>query len=247
MRKATVNTGFTLIELVLIIVIIGIVASIAMRSLIPAVDQSRIDATMKEMNTLAEAIAGDRNLVSDGLRSDFGYVGDIGALPPNLDALASNPGGYGTWNGPYILNDFSEDPNGFKEDAWGDPYQYSAGVVIISNGNGSPITKTIASSAGDLVANTVFGNIFDGLGHAPGDSAGDVTVVIFYPDGAGGMTSASTNPSSSGQFSFDGMIPVGNRLVRASYSSASDTTSVYVSVLPGGKAFCELRFSGSYW
>lgn len=239
--------GFTLIELALIIVIIGIVATIAMRSMQPAVDQSRIDATMEEMETLAQAIVGNKDLVSEGIRSDFGYIGDVGALPPNLEALVANPGGYATWEGPYVLNDFVENPDDFKRDAWGNEYAYSGGVAIMSSGNGSPLTKQFAGSVDDLMANTVRGNVFDGLGGAPGDSASGVNVIIYYPDGTGGYGASSVNPSASGQFSFSNMIPIGNHLIRAIYTSAGDTTSDYITVLPGGDVFCELRFSRSYW
>jgi len=239
--------GFTLIELVLILVIMGIIATIAMKSLEPAIDQSRADATMEEMNVLAQAIIGNKNLVSDGIRSDFGYVGDVGALPPNLDALAVNPGGYSTWDGPYVLNDFVENPDDFKEDAWGNPYSYSGGVTITSTGNGSPISRQFAGSVNDLTANTIRGNVYDGLGAVPGDSASSVDIIIYYPDGAGGFTSSASNPSTSGQFSFSNMIPIGNHLIRAVYLSSNDTTSEYITVLPGSDVFCELRFSKSYW
>jgi type II secretory pathway pseudopilin PulG len=241
------SCGFTLIELALIIVIIGIVATVAMRSMQPAVDQSRIDTTMEEMETLARAIVGNKDLVSEGIRSDFGYVGDVGAPPPNLDALVANPGGYGTWDGPYVLNDFVENPDDFKRDAWGNEYVYSGGVVITSSGNGSPLTKQFAGSVDDLIANTVRGNVYDGLGAPPADSASSVDIIIYYPDGIGGLGSSSVNPSPSGQFSFSNMIPAGNHLIRAIYTSANDTTSEYITVLPGSDVLCELRFSKSYW
>ncbi|UCE66605.1 MAG: type II secretion system protein [Candidatus Zixiibacteriota bacterium] len=241
------DPGFTLIELVLIIVIMGIVATIAMRSMGPAIDRSRNDATMKEMEILAQAIIGNKDLISEGIRSDFGYVGDIGAPPPDLDALVANPGGYATWDGPYVLNNFIENPNDFKEDAWGNEYSYSGGVVITSSGNGSALTKQFAGSINDLVANTVKGNVYDGLGSAPADSASSVDIIIYYPDGIGGLTSSAVNPSPSGQFSFSGMIPIGNHLIRAVYISTADTISQYITVLPGSVAFGELRFSKSYW
>ena len=239
--------GFTLIELVLIIVIMGIVATIAMKSMGPAVDQSRVDATMEEMEILAQAIIGNKDLVSEGIRSDFGYVGDIGAPPPDLEALVSNPAGYGTWDGPYVLNSFMENPNDFKEDAWGNEYGYSGGVVITSSGNGSSLTKQFAGSINELLANTVKGNVYDGLGAAPADSASGVDIIIYYPDGTGNLTSSAVNPSPSGQFSFSDMIPMGNHLIRAVYTSTDDTTSQYITVLPGNAAFGELRFSKSYW
>ncbi len=247
MRSFDKNSGFTLIELVLIIVIIGIVASVAIKSFGPAMDRSRDEATMKEMEALAQAIIGNKDLISDGVRVDFGYVGDIGAPPPNLDALVANPGGYSVWKGPYILNDFLENINDYKEDAWGNPYTFSGGVVITSSGNGSPITKQFAQDVSALTSNSVNGNISDGLGAIPGDSASNVTVTVFYPDGVGGSTFANINPSNTGQFSFSNMIPIGNHFVRAVYSTTDDTTSAFISVLPGNDSYCELRFSGAYW
>jgi prepilin-type N-terminal cleavage/methylation domain-containing protein len=170
MRRINKNSGFTLIEVVLIIVIMGIIATVAMKTMEPAMDQSRIDATLREMEIMSQAIIGNKNLISDGIRSDFGYVGDVGALPPNLDALVSNPGSYATWRGPYIMSDFLENPDDYKEDAWGNSYNYSD-VIITSPGNGSPITRRFAESVDELLSNTVNGSIYDGLNAVPGDSA----------------------------------------------------------------------------
>jgi general secretion pathway protein G len=246
MRRFNKNSGFTLIEVVLIIVIMGIIATVAMRTMEPTMDQNRIDATLQEMEVLSQAIIGNKNLISDGIRSDFGYLGDIGALPPDLDALVSNPGDYTTWKGPYIVSDFLENPEDYKKDAWGNGYNFS-GVIITSPGNGSPITRRFAENVDELLSNTVNGSIYDGLNAVPGGSAGGIDVIIYYPDGAGSITSATVNPNSSGQFSFSDMIPIGNHLVRAVYSYSADTASAYITVLPGSDVFCQLRFSKSYW
>jgi len=70
--------GFTLIEVVLIIVIIGIVGSIALRSLQSSTEQIRETATREEMELLEKAIIGEKGLMEGGIRSNYGYVGDIG-------------------------------------------------------------------------------------------------------------------------------------------------------------------------
>jgi len=240
------NNGFTLLELVLIIVILGIVSTIAMKSMQPAVEQSRLEATTQEMEMLVQAIIGDENQVQDGIRIDFGYVGDVGSLPANLDALATDPG-YSTWDGPYIQNDFSEDTEDYKRDGWNELYTYTGGVAITSNGGGSTITKQFARNVSDLTSNTVTGNIYDGLGAVPGANSSDVTITIYYPDGSGSLTSSSINPSAAGPFSFLNSIPVGNHLIRAVYSTTDDTTAKYLSITPGADAYCELRFPGAVW
>ena len=71
------------------------------------------------MEMLARAIVGNPSLTQNGARSDFGYVGDVGAFPPNLQALYQSPGGYATWDGPYVTTSFAVDSTGFKTDAWG--------------------------------------------------------------------------------------------------------------------------------
>ena len=88
------ESGFTLGEIVVVIVIIGILATVALQTMDGAVDNSRHQEAQEELGLLAEAIIGNPNLVSGGVRTDFGYVGDIGALPTSLDNLVSNPGGY---------------------------------------------------------------------------------------------------------------------------------------------------------
>lgn len=239
--------GYTLIEMILVIVIIGILGSIAARSLNNTSNNQRFDQTIEEMRLIVRSIAGDERLISDGIRTDFGYVGDIGALPPNLDALVTNPGGYATWSGPYIHSGFVEDAAAYKTDAWNELYAYSGGVTIASNGGGSPITKQIANSPAELLARTVTGFVRDINGAPPGDSASNVAITLYYPDGAGSMTSSSTVPSRAGEFSFANMIPIGLQKIWAVVSGVADTASKYVIVNPGTVTLTELRFTSSLW
>jgi hypothetical protein len=209
------------------------------------VEQSRFDATTEEMERIGEAIVGNQALTSGGVRSDFGYMGDIGALPPNLDALVANPGGYSTWDGPYLQNDFQQNPNDYKEDSWGTGYTYSGGVTLTSNGSGSAITKQFASTSAALTSNLVQGAVTDGLNNPPGDSASSVDISIRYPDGLGSVTTATVNPASGGNFSFGSVIPVGNHEISAMYQS--DTIVRYVSVLPASTAIVNFRLPGDLW
>jgi prepilin-type N-terminal cleavage/methylation domain-containing protein len=219
------DRGYTLLELVLVIVIMAILTGIAVQSLTKTSEGQRLDRTMEEMDLLVRAIVGDDRLVTGGVRTDFGYVGDIGSLPPTLDALVANPGGYATWSGPYISNRFMEDVDDYKTDAWKDPYVYSGGVTITSNGGGNPITRRIAGSVSELTSNSIYGVVQDGSGCPPSDSAAGVLVTIVFPDGAGSITSLSTSPAPSGEFSFENAIPIGVHLIRAVASGVNDTTS----------------------
>jgi len=242
--------GFTLIEVLMTIVIIGILAAVAMRSVQSSIDSSRVRETQAEMDELIAAIAGNPDLYNNGMRSSFGYVGDVGALPASLDNLVTNPGGYSTWNGPYVSRRFTQDTEGFKKDAWGNNYTFSTGITLASTGGGSiPMTKSASSAAADLTTTPVQGTITDAAGNPPGDSSVAITVSIAYPDGAGGTTSLSTNPTAGGSFSFSN-IPVGVRTITAAYRATNDTARVYAAVLPKSGATVAMRlpdapFAGS--
>ena len=130
--------GYSIVELLVVIVIIGIITAVALRSLRTVNDTVRTEKTKKELDQLAYAVAGDPNLTSGGGRNDFGYVGDVGAMPPNLDALVSNPGAFATWQGPYLRDDYLPSSGSsnteFKIDDWGTAYTYAAGNTISSTG-----------------------------------------------------------------------------------------------------------------
>jgi prepilin-type N-terminal cleavage/methylation domain-containing protein len=116
--------GFALIEMVIVIIVIGVVVAVALRSGTHIVDTARTEQAKRELEALAFGVAGNPALQNNGVRSDFGYVGDIGALPANLDALVINPG-YGAWDGPYVSNEFTQLANDYKTDPWGNGYGYA--------------------------------------------------------------------------------------------------------------------------
>jgi len=237
--------GFTLIEILMVVVVLGILGSVALRSLQSGIDRTRIRATQEEMDELVMAIAGNPNLYANGLRSDFGYVGDIGTVPATLDNLMTNPGAYSTWKGPYVSRRFSEDPDGFKKDAWANLYTFSNGITVSSTGGGATsMTKSAASTASDLTSTLVTGTITDAAGNPPGDSSVAITLKITYPDGTGGTTSATTTPNGGGAFSLSG-IPVGNHTITAVYRATNDTVWALASSLPKTGAFVNFRLPGN--
>ncbi len=238
--------GVTLIELVMVIIIIGILAGVAMKSMDSAISTAKVESTKKELDALASAIAGNPDIISNGFRVDFGYVGDVGSLPPNLDALVSNPGGYATWKGPYTKNNFVQATDDYKRDGWNVLYTYNGGLTIISTGSGSNITKQIANASADLLNNGVHGVILDVEGIPPGVYNSDVDITITYPDGAGGTTTASVNPSTSGNYSFSG-IPIGNHTIVAVNTPTHDTLISYITMPPKSSVVNNLRFGSALW
>jgi len=243
------NQGYSLFELIIVIIIVGIISSVAVKSLKNSVSSARIEETKTEMELLAHAIAGDPDMVSGGNRTDYGYVGDNGSLPPDLDALVSNPGGFSTWNGPYIKDDFSTDGSDteYKNDGAGQSYTYSGGNTIISNGCGITITRLIANNTDDLLYNSVSAVITDLSGTPPGNTYKDsVRFELSYPNGSGSMTTVTKSPSADGFVLFDS-IPIGIHSFKAIYTPDDDTLTRKVYVNPGQDYYTDIRYFASVW
>lgn len=239
------HAGFTLIELIVVILTVAILATIAVQKMAPLGRSVRIEETKREMDRLAIAIAGNPDVHTAGFRTAFGYIGDVGSLPPDLDALYANPG-YATWNGPYIDNAFAQQPDDFKKDAWQRDYIY-AGISIISLGSGEAIEKRLAASAGHLLGNSISGNLVDIDGTPPGyDYADSLSVRLFVPDGVGGITARTSGVDAGGHFAFDS-IPIGNHRMEIMYQPGSDTLRRFVSVPPNSRAYGEYYFSRDLW
>jgi len=239
--------GFSLIELTIVIVVIGILVAVAMQSMTALVEDSRRVKTEREMEMLANAIVGDPSAMSGGVRSDFGYVGDIGAFPPNLQALYQNPGSYATWDGPYIPSGFTQDSTGFKTDEWGTLYGYSGGVTITSTGSGTTFTKKIADATSDYLLNTFNGTIKDANDSVPGpvyDDSVDIKVTI--PNGSGNTVMKTYRPDSTGAFVLDSL-PVGQHELRIIYTPEVDTLFRYLTILPRNKSSRDYQFAEAYF
>ncbi|UCG63056.1 MAG: hypothetical protein JSV52_07180 [Candidatus Zixiibacteriota bacterium] len=241
------DRGISLVEITMLVVIIAIVMAVAMQSMTPGIENARKRKTEHEMEAIIKAIAGDPSLmtVAGGVRADFGYVGDIGAFPPDLDALVENPGSYSTWKGPYIPPELI---NGFKTDEWGVEYTYNGGLDIESHGSGSPMRHRGSIDSLDILYNTVSGLIRDVNDSVPGPVFDDsIDVEITIPDGAGSVTTKVYHPDSAGEFSLDS-IPIGRHYIEAIYTPEVDTLSRCVVVLPRHSSDEYMRFNfASAW
>jgi len=247
MNRMRNSSGFTLVEIVLVIVIVGILAATAIRTGNHVTNSARVEETRQELDALARAIIGNPELQNNGVRSDFGYVGDVGALPANLDALYTNPGSYATWNGPYIENRFAQISDDYKKDAWGTNYTYSGSVTITSTGSGSNIIRKLAASNDDLLHNSVNGVVLDLDGTPPGSIYKDsVSVKLTIPDGVGSMVTKTSGVDAGGYFSFDS-IPIGNHDIDIIYLPDSDTLTRFVSTLPNSSLYNEYYMASNVW
>jgi prepilin-type N-terminal cleavage/methylation domain-containing protein len=241
--------GYTLIEMVMVVVILGILSAIAFTSLGKVNEVTRAEETMREMDRLAEAIAGDPSLVSGNNRVSFGYVGDVGSLPPNWNALVTRPSGYITWNGPYIRDPFTSGSGDseFQLDAWGQPYSTPSSTSFSSTGGPTLITRKIASNAAELLYNTVYVLFTDIDDDPPGSTEKDsVRILLTVPDGAGGLAVRTKSPAADGLARFDS-IPIGMQTLRVIYLPDHDTLTGRIAVLPGRMAYTEIHYFEDIW
>jgi len=105
-RRALLNnSGFTLVELLVVIIVLGLLVGLVGPRLFGRVGQSKTAAARAQIELLGAAL--------DQYRLDAGRYPDTAQ---GLDALQRNPG-VPNWNGPYLRKDVPRDP-------WGNPYKY---------------------------------------------------------------------------------------------------------------------------
>ncbi len=215
--------GFSLVELVMVIVILAVLATIAVGVLTSTVDTARFDATTAEMVALEKAIVGDDTLQQNGLRTAFGYVGDIGGLPSSLDRLvtqageatwAAGPvtGQYMGWHGPYIGSTFTQNPNDYKTDACGNTYSWTQATgVLTTTCGGQAITRNVlAKFRGDVTG------VVSGAGGAPINAA---TVRVYYPSN-GSESNASATTNATGSYTITN-VPIGKHKIRVEFGGTN--------------------------
>lgn len=247
-NKVRHNSGYSLIELIVVIIIIGILSSVAVKSLRQSTDVARMDMTLKGLKDWTYAVSGDPTLISGGNRLDYGFVGDNGALPPSIYALYQNSMGWATWTGPYLDDDFNDGTTArsFDRDAWGALYVIN-GVEISSTGGGTTITRRTANNIDELLYNSVGLTILDLDRNPPGSVFKDsLRLIITYPSGTGTFATKTAIPQKDGSVAFDS-IPIGLHNLKLIYLPSGHTLLRKVNVGPGTDYYAEWTYFANVW
>ncbi len=105
-RRQRRKAGFTLVELLVVMVILGLLASIVLPNFFGQAKKARVRTATVQIATLGTALDA--------------FALDTGRYPSSeegLQALVSEPSGLETWDGPYLKKDVPKDP-------WGKDYVY---------------------------------------------------------------------------------------------------------------------------
>ena len=102
-----IQQGFTLLELMIVLVIIGLLAGIIGPNLFKNLEKSEKTTARAQVDAFTKAI--------DQYRLDTGSYPDKSA---GLQALEISPAGVLNWNGPYLKK--------IPLDPWGSAYQYQS-------------------------------------------------------------------------------------------------------------------------
>ena len=96
------NGGFTLVELLLVLVILALIGGLVLPGIIGKAEGAKIKAASSQIDRLSMGVEA--------------YYLDTGTIPDDLSALVDD-GGVDGWNGPYVKASSLNDP-------WGREYVY---------------------------------------------------------------------------------------------------------------------------
>ena len=102
------QAGFTLVELIVVVIIIGLLAGLVVPQFIKQEEKATAKAAKAQIELFGTAL--------DTFRLD---VGRYPTSQEGMAALMQKPGGVDRWDGPYLKKDLPPDP-------WGKPYVYKS-------------------------------------------------------------------------------------------------------------------------
>lgn len=102
------EAGFTLIELIVVVMIIGLLAGLVVPQFMKQSERAEAKTAKAQIELFGTAL--------DTFRLD---VGRYPTSQEGLAALMQKPGGADRWDGPYLKKDLPPDP-------WGKPYIYKS-------------------------------------------------------------------------------------------------------------------------
>lgn len=95
--------GFTLVELLLVLMILALIGGLVLPGIIGKAESAKAKAASTQVDRLSMAVES--------------YYLDTGLIPDSLEMLINESGNVKGWNGPYVKSSLLKDP-------WGRDYDY---------------------------------------------------------------------------------------------------------------------------
>lgn len=102
-RRQGLQAGFTLVELLLVLVILALIAGLVLPRIINTAEGAKVRAAASQISRLSMSV-------------ETFYL-DTGRTPESLEDLVTEPANVQGWNGPYVKDSLLQDP-------WGEKYSY---------------------------------------------------------------------------------------------------------------------------
>lgn len=102
-KRRRTNKGFTLVELLLVLVILALIAGLVLPGIIGKAEGAKVRAASSQISRISMSVES--------------FYLDTGSTPDSLNDLVNEPSNASGWNGPYIKNSILKDP-------WGREYQF---------------------------------------------------------------------------------------------------------------------------
>lgn len=218
------SSGLTFMEVIIMIAIIAVIMATGMKANQNVQLREKFENTLLEMQVIKKAIVGNSESKTDGIRNDFGYVGEMGRLPDSLIELMSKggqPAGfyYSTlhitsgWVGPYLQESFTNFTDGPLTDEFDMAYEWD--LTELPNGGDTISARIISRGADKAVGGTGIdqditlelfksewrGNIVGKAFDSAGKKLKKATVKVYFQNGIGEIGTRTTSTNAKGIFS----------------------------------------------
>lgn len=134
-RRRRRQGGFTLVELMVVVAIIGLLAAVVTVNVMGQSHQARVERVRADMRAISDAC-------------DLFKI-DVGMYPQQKEDLWQRPGNARKWNGPYLKEYPPKDP-------WGNDYEINAqGGRVMIKSLGADGSNGGTEEAADLDSQTI--------------------------------------------------------------------------------------------